>query len=196
MPPSELLLRSLLLPLLLAAVLWPAHAHAQVRRCAGQTGEAIYTDRNCTDIGAVDRLMRAPGAGSAPSAYRGGCSRRLNELVYGLSSAIDAKDVNRLALLYDWAGMSTRQGYVVMGRLEGIVRRPLVDILPIYPRPPPVLAEDGTVFDTNADGYFSQTTTRGTPVGLRLEQTFGNGVTPSRTVFGLRKRLGCWWLSL
>ena len=196
MPSMESLLRSLLLPLLLAATLWPVGADAQVRRCAGPTGEQIYTDRNCSDIGAVDRLMRTPGAGYAPSAYRGGCSRRLNELVYGLSSAIDAKDVNRLALLYDWAGMSTRQGYAVMGRLEGIVRRPLVDILPVYPRPPPILTEDGTVFDANADGYFPQVTTRGAPVALRVEQTFGNGVTPSRTVFGLRKRLGCWWLTL
>src|SRR5688500_20336222 len=129
MPPSELLLRSLLLPLLLAAVLCPARAHAQVRRCAGPTGEQIYTDRNCTDIGAVDRLMRAPGAGYAPSAYRGGCSRQLNELVYGLSSAIAAKDVNRLALLYDGPGMSTRQGSGLLGRPAGRVRRPVVGIV-------------------------------------------------------------------
>ena len=29
-----------------------------------------------------------------------------------------------------------------------------------------------------------------------LEQTLGNGSTPSRTVFGLRKHLGCWWVRL
>lgn len=189
--------RSLLIALvaLIAAGAWPAPADAQVRRCAGPTGELIYTDRKCTDIGATDRLVRTPGAGYA-APYRGGCSRRLNDLVYGITSAIDARDVNRLATLYDWAGMSTRQGYAVMSRLDGIVRRPLVDILPIYSRPAPVLAEDGTVADSNADGYFPQTTVKRAPVGLRLEQTFSNGSTPSRTIFGLRKRLGCWWVSL
>lgn len=192
--PTSLVPRCLLFALF-ALGLWPSQAGAQVRRCAGPTGELIYTDRNCTDIGATDRLARTPGAGYA-TPYRGGCSRRLNDLVYGITSAIDARDVNRLATLYDWAGMSTRQGYAVMTRLDGIVRRPLLDIMPVYARPPPVVAEDGTVLDANADGYFPQTTVKRAPIGLRLEQTFSNGNTPSRTVFGLRKRLGCWWVSL
>ena len=180
--------------LVIALLLLPLAAQAQVRRCAGGNGETIYTDRTCTEIGATDRLLRS--AGHAPSAYRGGCSRRLSELVYGVSGAIEAQDVNRLALYFDWAGLSTRQGYSVMARLDGIARRPLIDILPVYARPPPILADDGSVFDSNADGYYPQTTVRRAPVGLRLEQTFGNGVTPARTVLGLRKRLGCWWVSL
>lgn len=184
-------LRLLLLTTLL---LLPLASPAQVRRCAGVNGEAIYTDRTCAEIGATDRLLRS--GGHAPSAYRGGCSRRLSELVYGVSGAIEARDVNRLALYYDWAGMSTRQGYAVMARLDGIAKRPLIDVLPVYARPPPILSDDGSVFDGNADGFYPQTTVRRTPVALRLEQTFGNGVTPARTVLGLRKRLGCWWVSL
>lgn len=35
---------------------------------------------------------------------------------------------------------------------------------------------------------------RRAPVGLRLEQTLGNGITPSRTVFGLTRHFGCWWI--
>jgi len=35
---------------------------------------------------------------------------------------------------------------------------------------------------------------RRTPVALRLEQTMANGVTPSRTVFGLHRHFGCWWI--
>ncbi|MGO1000136.1 hypothetical protein [Lysobacter sp. CA196] len=35
---------------------------------------------------------------------------------------------------------------------------------------------------------------RRTPVALRLEQTMANGVTPSRTVFGLYRHFGCWWI--
>jgi hypothetical protein len=34
------------------------------------------------------------------------------------------------------------------------------------------------------------------PVGLRVEQTLANSATPSRTVFGLRRSFGCFWLSL
>ena len=180
--------------LMAAFLLLPLAVQAQVRRCAGPTGETIYTDRTCAEIGATDRLVKP--ASHAPSAYRGGCSRRLSELVYGVSDAIEAGDVNRLALYYDWAGMSTRQGYAVMARLEGIAKRPLLDVLPVYSRPPPILAEDGTVLDGNADGYYPQTSVRRTPVGLRLEQTFGSNATPARTFLGLRKRLGCWWVSL
>lgn len=185
-----------LLAALTCAAFWPGHASAQVKRCAGPHGETIYTDRNCQDIGATDRLVRPNGEGYAPPAYRGGCPRRLSDLVHGLSTAIDARDVNRLALYYDWGGMSTRNAYALMAKLDGIVQRPLVDILPVYARPPPILASDGSVIDANADGYFPQTTVRRRPTGLRLEQTFGDGITPSRTFFGLRKRLDCWLVVL
>jgi len=33
-------------------------------------------------------------------------------------------------------------------------------------------------------------------IGLRVEQTLANGSTPSRTNFGLRQRMGCWWVRL
>ena len=188
---------SLVLALLaLAGATWPQAADTQVRRCAGPTGELIYTDRECHSIGASDRLLQVPPSTHSGSAYRGGCSRHLRDLVYGLAAAIGAGDVNRLALYYDWAGMSTRQAYAVMGRLEGVAKRPLVDVLPVYANPPPILSEDGTVLDPNTDGYYPQTVRRGAPVALRIEQTFGNQYTPSRTIFGLRRRMGCWWVRL
>lgn len=34
------------------------------------------------------------------------------------------------------------------------------------------------------------------PHALQVEQTLAGSGTPSRTVFGLRRHLGCWWLSL
>jgi len=34
------------------------------------------------------------------------------------------------------------------------------------------------------------------PVGLRLEQTLGSTATPARTVFGLRRQYGCFWITL
>lgn len=36
---------------------------------------------------------------------------------------------------------------------------------------------------------------RRVPYALQVDQTLANGSTPSRTVFGLRRHLGCWWVS-
>lgn len=160
-------------------------AHAQVRRCAGPDGTSIYTDRKCADIGAIERLPRTTGAGAA-RLYRTSCSRNLQDLVYELTTAIDSRDVNRLAGVYHWVGMSSRTGYAVMRQLDAIAKRPLVDIIPVAPA-----SADGVDGD-----YYPQAVVRRAPVGLRLEQTLGNGSTPSRTVLGLRRHLGCWWVTL
>ena len=34
------------------------------------------------------------------------------------------------------------------------------------------------------------------PVGLRVEQTLAGSATPTRTIFGLRRTYGCFWLTL
>lgn len=173
----------LLLSLLAMAALWPAAADAQVRRCAGADGSTIFTDRRCQDIGAIERLPRDAGRSAGNRLYRSTCSRNLQDLVYELTTAIDSQDVNRLAGVYHWVGMSNRSGYAVMARLDAIVKRPLVDIIPVLPGNP-------------EDDYYPQTTVRRAPVALRLEQTLANGSTPSRTIFGLRRYFDCWWVSL
>lgn len=176
----------------------PSPAHAQkVRRCTSIGGEAVYTDKRCEDIGAMDRLPRAaPADASGSSLYRSGCSRTLSDLVHQITAAIDNKDVNRLASIYQWTGVSNASANSILNRLEAIVQRPLVDIVPIRPRPPPIVDESGVVIDENSDGYYPQTTIRQRPVGLRLEQTLANGSTPSQTVFGLHRSYNCFWISL
>lgn len=176
----------LLLLLLLATWSFPSSTRAQVRRCAGPDGTSIYTDRKCADIGAIDRLPRATGGAGAARLYRTGCSRNLQDLVYELTTAIDGRDVNRLAGVYHWVGISSRTGYAVMRQLDAITKRPLVDIIPIAPA-----STDGVDGD-----YYPQTVVRRAPTGLRLEQTLANGSTPSRTILGLRRHLGCWWVTL
>ncbi len=175
------------LPLLLLLVLIALPAAAQVRRCTGPDGTTIFTDRQCQDLGAVERVPHAAASDVAQThLYRNVCSRNLQDLVYALTAAIDSRDVNQFAGVYDWAGMSTRTGYAIMDRLQAIVQRPLVDVTPIY-----------RASDIPPDGdYYPQTTVRHVPVGLRLEQTLANGSTPSQTVFGLRSYLGCWWVNL
>jgi len=175
----------LLSSLLLATYLWPTPAQAQVRRCTGSDGGTVFTDRRCADIGGVDRLQPLGPAGRGThNLYRGGCARNLQDLVYELTTAIDTHDANRLASLYHWTGMSSRQGYAVMARLGVVVKRPLVDIAPVMP---------ASSDDVDGDLY-PQTTVRRAPVALRVEQTLANGSTPSRSVFGLHRHFGCWWI--
>lgn len=176
----------------------PVSARAQkVQRCVTLGGETVYTDKRCEDIGAMDRLPRAAPAGAGGSSqYRSGCSRTLSDLVHQITAAIDNKDVNRLASIYQWTGVSNASANGILNRLEAIVQRPLVDIVPIRPRPPPIVDENGITVDENSDGYYPQTTIRQRPVGLRLEQTLANGSTPSQTVFGLHRSYNCFWISL
>jgi hypothetical protein len=179
--------------LLLAATLWgwSLRAHAQVHRCTLPDGTALYTDRTCASLGANDQPppRTALGAGGV-RLYRGGCARNLQDLVYEMTTAIDAGDVNRLAGVYHWVGVSSSAAASLMDRLDAVVRRPLVDIVPVAaPSPEPAA--------TDLQGsLYPQATVRRPPVGLRVEQTLANGTTPSRTVFGLRRHLGCWWITL
>jgi hypothetical protein len=169
-----------------------AGVRAEVHRCTSPGGESVYTDKRCSDIGAIDRLPSAPtGAAGASRLYRNSCSRTLQDLVYEVTSAIDSRDVNRLAGVYDWNGMSSSSAFRVMDRLDAIAQRPLVDVVPIVPRAPD--ADGGTIVDGE---YYPQDAVRRVPVGLRLEQTLGNSATPSRTVLGLRKYMDCWWVRL
>lgn len=165
---------------LLAAAL---PVQAQVRRCSGADGTTIFTDRQCADVGGVERVPRAVTIGGS-LLYRNACSRTVQDLVFELTGAIDSRDVNRMAGAYHWVGVSSATSISLMNRLQAIVQRPLVDITGVYP-------SDGAV-----DDYYPQTTVHRAPVGLRLEQTLANGSTPSNTVLGLRHYLGCWWIAL
>lgn len=175
------------LVLCLAALGWSDRSHAQVHRCTLSDGTALYTDRACTTMGAADR---APPAGIVGlRTYRGGCARNLQDLTYEMTTAIDANDVNRLAGVYDWVGASSSSAATLMDRLDLVAQRPLVDIVPVTANTSP----DG---DGAVAALYPQTTVRHPPVALRVEQTLANGSTPSRTVFGLRRYLGCWWITL
>ncbi|MEO6518578.1 MAG: hypothetical protein ABIO17_06250 [Pseudoxanthomonas sp.] len=190
---------ALLLFVLGAAMAWvPSAAVAQkVQRCSTMDGNTVYTDKSCEDIGAMDRLPRVTaGTSGSGGIYRAGCARTLSDLVYQITAAVENKDVNRLASVYQWNGISNASANRILNKLETIVDRPLVDIAPVRPAPAPILDENGMVLDENSDGYYPQTAQRQRPVGLRLEQTLKNGTTPSRTVFGLHRNYKCFWITL
>lgn len=187
---------ALALLLLLACLSIPRAVQAQVRQCIGGDGSLVYTDRKCEDIGATERAAQAviglPGQGL----YRGGCSRSVQDLVYALGSAIQSGDVNQVATVYDWAGMSTANGYRLMSRLDAIAKRPLVDVQPMYSGGANEYGYDVIEFDDETGAVVSKPPRKPRLIGLRVEQTLANGTTPSRTVFGLRQHLGCWWVRL
>lgn len=210
------------LALALLALLACGVTQAQIRRCIGRDGNTVYTDRRCEDVDAVPFVRNAPAR--ARPGYAQGCPRNLQDLVYRVTSAIDARDVNRLASVYDWRGQSTRSGYALMQRLDAIAQRPLADIVPVYPQPPPppqplatpgprtgqdaaiaagtpapepqASRDGGTDTGTDDDNYYPEPAVRRVPIALRLEQTLGASAAPARTVLGLRRAFGCWWVSL
>lgn len=213
----------LLLSLIAACALWPGDARAQqtLNRCTGPAGNTIYTDKPCDAIGASERLPRGAIAGANTGTYglrRGGCARNLQDLVYEITAAIDNRDVNRLGAVYHWVGQSAESGDRILDQLQAIVDRPLVDIVPLRgavaeapvsepgtaaPIAPPTASTAATAAPTEGDTTANGTAApqaprlvRRAPVGLRLEQTLGKGSTPSRTVFGLRRYLDCWWITL
>ena len=183
----------------------PAHAQ-KVQRCTTLSGEKVYSDKPCEDIGAMDRLPSLSGDPStrgSSSLYRGGCSRTLSDLVYQISAAVEARDVNRLASVYQWSGISNESANRILDRLEAVVNRPLVDIVPVRPESapeapaplPPLSEPNVAVYQGTEEGY-PQAHRQPRPVGLRLEQTLANGSTPSQTYFGLRRSYNCFWISL
>lgn len=189
-------------------------AQAQVRRCALPDGKTVFTDRRCEELGAAERLPREGSAASGVRrSYRGGCARNLQDLFYEVTSAIDGRDANRLASVYHWAGMSSADAYRTLARLDGIAQRPLVDLVPVTPAEPdsepmappawttsavaPLPSSAATDDNLDLPAFDAAPLSRAprAPVALRVEQTLANGTTPSRTVFGLRRHLGCWWLT-
>lgn len=187
----------------LVAPAWvPAAAAQAVHRCTDSAGTSVFTDRRCEDVGAASRVIRprvnATGQAAAPVYLD--CPRRLSELVQRITAAMDAGDANRLASLYQWNGISDASANRLMDRMEAIVRRPLLDIAPIFPKvtPAPVVDAGGTVVDANADSFYPQPMPpqKQRPVGLRLQQTLANTGTPSSTVLGIGRSYGCFWITL
>lgn len=186
--------RAILIFLLILSSTWAMNAHAQkIRRCTGSDGRTVTTDKPCAAIDATDRLPRLPsGVGYLKRPNRMVCARNLDELSYEVASAIDLQDANRLAGVYHWAGMDGTQAYQVFARLETLVKRPVADIGPVGGGidAEPTWRED-------AEGNLVPVYPKArAPTGLKIEQLLGRGnVRTTSTVLGLRRHMGCLWLS-
>ena len=190
-------LRSLI-PLLLLALagLFPPHvAHAQddVNRCRDASGRPVFTDRRCEDVGSREAAASAPTA--AGLAGMPACVRKLSELVAAIRQAATAHDVNVLAAVYRWQGLSPAAGEADLARLESLTKRPLLDIEPIRPGDAATAAPaENPTATPPADGAVRSALPR--PNGLRLRQTLGDGHTPASTDLRLHHESGCFSVSL
>ncbi|MDE2408324.1 MAG: hypothetical protein KGL91_10750 [Xanthomonadaceae bacterium] len=181
-------------------LLWSAGAQAQVKRCTLPDGSAIYTDRQCADIGARERLPPpAPaGATGAVITRRSVCARSPQDLADALAQALQSGDANRIAALYDWTGMGSSTANAVLDRLQTLAERNLLDVQLQYSGAD--TAEDTAPqrFDERSGQLLVARTPPSRPrlLGLQIIQMQKNGYTAVNTRVGLHRRMDCWWLSL
>lgn len=176
------------IPLLLVLAAFPRPAPAEIRRCAMPDGNLVYTDRSCHSLGARELPRPAPAVGALPNRlYHGRCAATLPDLVYEVTSAIDSRDVNRLAAAYHWPGLSGRAANATLDRLDAIAARPLLDLRVVTADVPAT---------PDPEDPFASPRVRVVPTGLRAEQVLDDGTTPVATHFSLRRHLDCWWVRL
>lgn len=114
----------------------PVPTPAQVRRCTAADGTSVFTDRRCEDVDSVSQRPATRVSSDRSALYRARCMRSIDELVFEMGLAFDSQDANRLAGLYHWTGMSSSSGYAIAERLDRLVHRPLIGIVPVLPEPP------------------------------------------------------------
>ncbi len=176
---------------LFAAIALPAHA-AGLNRCIDPDGHSVFTDKSCEDVGAVVRPVPAPSPafGTAGGAQRvhvhvRDCARSTDDLQSGLEAALAARDVNRVAGFYQWAGISSDESASILKRLQAITDRPLAAVNLIRSHQP--VDENG--YETVASAQPSEAS------AIELVQTrSANDPTPARTGFALSRYMGCWWI--
>ncbi|WP_374474019.1 DUF4124 domain-containing protein [Arenimonas sp.] len=178
-----------LAPLFLLLLLLAPAAQAQaVHRCVDPQGRSVFSDQPCASQQARPREAPKPPAASAQGFASGtgttapGCARTPEALLEGVRGALEARDVNRLATHYHWAGTGARAGRYLMDELEAIAARPLATAELAWDTPP----------DEAAAGA-----PPAPPSRLRIEQFGASGAAGAvRTEFMLRRHAGCWWIEL
>ncbi len=194
------MIRLSFLLLLLPLCVLPSVAHAQstrLNRCTDAQGQSVYTDRPCDSLGAQSRLPPPAPAGNTLQRDTLGarCPRRLSELVDALRACIGnrAPQVQRGQPVHIVAGDAGAQR--ILGQLESLARRPLVDVVPVYPSQAlPQSQDEGQ--SPAAQGSDPEPPAVRHPVGLRLEQTLPGSASRASTVLGLRRQYGCFWITL
>ena len=175
-----------------------------MHRCQRGAGSVVYTDRLC-EPEQTEKPATASSGSQTPQASRSGrtglppppaCSKSPGELLYSVRSAIDMKDVNQLVKSYHWVGVSQEQSESLLGRLDAMADRPLLDVQLLYPELDTQTLPDSSESELyDAGDYSTREPTRTLPHALKVMQYRSNTATETvSTVFRLQRHYECWWI--
>lgn len=209
------------LALLLWTVAWPtsgiepaggapaAKSADGLHRCIGADGVTIFTDRRCGDVQAVESAQPMAPIRPGVLVRVRSCARSQDDLLFGVRSALENRDVNRLAEFYHWTGLGNDQGYRLMARLSAFSERPMVDVRLVssaeqgagqddYPLPDsdPAAEDGGDAFAMEPAGppIVAARPARAADL-LRVDQMRSSeDLAAQVTYFRLRSNAGCWWI--
>lgn len=199
-------------PVLLAVVLvlpFPAWAADVIHRCVAADGTMVYTDKPCGDLDAKPlappepiedgatrtdetrasgTVMNTGGALSLGGVTRDDCVRRTDTLLFEIRAAVESRNVNRLASVYDWAGKSSGAAGALLERLSRITDHPAAAVEFRYPEFDPYA--DPAAMPTSAPAADAR------PVGVRIVEIAPGQDQPSfEENLRLVRNAACWWVS-
>lgn len=194
---------------LIALLAAPAADAASVRRCLSPEGVTIYTDKRCDYFHALELPLRSRPGGSAPAIgarpvgnafgaqgplgsarpLPAGCPASTAQgLPWQIDFAHGLRDVNRLAALYHWPGVSGSASVPILAQLQRVVEAPVLRVE--FERP-------------GRDDYYGHaaaydTAFRQRPARPLLRVEFGDveiGPGLQTLHFDLVRHAGCVWLA-
>lgn len=173
--------------LVLLALPLCAIANAEINRCVAPDGVLVFTDQSCEALGIAERgnapmPRRRVGAASAASKLSFGCAARSPEgLRVAVIDAMDRRDFNALAGLYNFDGRSRQTAAGVVRRLERMARQPAKEV-------ELVAIETESLFDVLV------VDTGVLPTLRVVQKRQGNEGSLSIENFSLARSAGCLWL--
>lgn len=173
--------------LVLLALPLCAIANAEINRCVAPDGVLVFTDQSCESLGIAERgnapmPRRRVGATSAASKLSFGCAARSPEgLRVAVIDAMDRRDFNALAGLYNFDGRSRQTAAGVVRRLQRMARQPATEV-------ELVAIETESLFDVLVVDASVLPTLR------VVQKSQGSEGSLSIENFSLARSAGCLWL--
>ncbi len=163
-----------------------AQTHTPIYRCVGLHGEPKFSSQPC---GA--EVVLPAGAASVQGAHPGHvCAASPEVLRAAIAGAFESHDVNRLAGLILWRGISQTSARALLHSLTDWLKQPLAGIAISYPTgPPPAVIDPAPVASASAGGVAVPALA---PSGFEISTGGSDGRARD---FGIVESDGCWWLT-
>lgn len=121
------------LALLLLLIALPAAAQTTIHRCVGADGRPVFSDQQCTSIGATSIMPPSPAAATSTGAPAGPstgmlCAKDVAGLREGLAQAFASQDANRIGGLILWSGYGSSGAVDNIRNMQALVHQPLLAV--------------------------------------------------------------------